>query len=93
MRSSAITLSFLLIGACRVDGYYHPPDSVPESPTTVRVSPTGDDANDGLGMPVRTLKRGIGLAASNAAITTILVDAGRYDLASGETFRTPCRRT
>ncbi len=90
MRSSSIVLPLLLIGACRVDGYYYPPDSPPDSPPevpmTILVSPNGDDANDGLRMPVRTLKRGIGLAASNAAITTILVDAGRYDPASGETF-------
>ncbi len=90
MRSSSITLPLLLISACRVDGYYYPPDSPPDSPpevpTTILVSPNGDDANDGLRMPVRTLKRGIGLAASNAAITTILVEAGRYDPASGETF-------
>jgi hypothetical protein len=85
MRSSLRTVPLLLIAACRVDGYYYPPDSSPE-PTTIQVSPDGDDANDGLMMPVRTLKRGIGLAASNAAITTILVDAGRYDSASGETF-------
>ncbi len=84
-RSSLLTLPLLLIAACRVDGYYVYPDSPPE-PTTVQVSPDGDDANDGLRMPVRTLKRGIGLAASNAEITTILVAAGRYDSASGETF-------
>jgi hypothetical protein len=86
MRSSLLALPLLLMAACRVDGYYVYPDSPPELPTTVRVSPDGDDANDGLRMPVRTLKRGIGLAASDAAITTILVAAGRYDSASGEAF-------
>jgi hypothetical protein len=81
-------MSLMLVAACSVEGHYVLPDvdALPETPTAVHVSPSGDDANDGLERPVRTLKRGVGIAAANAAITGILVAAGRYDAASGETF-------
>jgi hypothetical protein len=82
MRSRLLTLLLPLMAACTVHGYF----TLPEMPTTVQVSPEGDDANDGFNMPVRTLKRGIGIATENTAITAILVAPGRYDAASGETF-------
>src|SRR5215470_9701040 len=48
------------------------PDAAPDAPdppgTVLHVSPTGDDANDGLTMPVKTLKHAIGLAAANSTI-------------------------
>lgn len=59
----------------------------PDPPGTVlHVSPSGDDANDGLTKPVKTLKHAIGLAAQNNQITTIVLAAGRYATAAGETF-------
>lgn len=79
MRSSLLTLLLPLIAACAVHGYF-------TVPTTVQVSPDGDDTNDGFNLPVRTLKRGLGVAAEHATITTILLDPGRYDAASGEAF-------
>jgi hypothetical protein len=56
----------------------------PES--VVLVSTTGDDVHDGLTVPVRTLKRAIGLATANDLITTISLAAGRYSSATGESF-------
>lgn len=53
---------------------------------TVQVATTGDDANDGITAPVKTLKRAIGLAMTDGSITGILMAAGRYDAANGETF-------
>lgn len=53
---------------------------------SLRVSPTGDDANDGLSAPVKTLKHALGLAAANPDITSIVLATGRYAAASGETF-------
>lgn len=85
MRSSLLTLPLPLIAACTVHDYFTLPE-LPELPTAVQVSPDGDDANDGFNMPVRTLKRGIGIATANIEITAIRVAAGRYDAASGETF-------
>jgi hypothetical protein len=59
----------------------------PEQPGTVlHVSPSGDDANDGLTKPVKTLKRAVGLAAANQEIRTIVLATGRYSTAGGETF-------
>ena len=52
----------------------------------VLVSTTGNDANDGITHPVKTLKRGIGIALANGEISKVSVDAGRYDAANGETF-------
>lgn len=53
---------------------------------TVHVSSAGDDANDGVILPVKTLKHAIGIVAENAAITTIALESGRYSSANGETF-------
>src|SRR5215468_143263 len=38
---------------------------------TVQVSTTGDDANDGITEPVKTLKHAIGLALADGEITSI----------------------
>lgn len=77
MRSSFLALPLLLVAACTFD--------LP-LPLTVQVSPDGDDANDGRSMPVKTLRHGIDIATANTSITAILVAAGRYNAASGETF-------
>jgi hypothetical protein len=53
---------------------------------TVQVSTVGNDLNDGITQPVKTLKRGIGLALANGAVSKIEVAPGRYDAANGETF-------
>lgn len=51
--------------------------TLPVPGTTIHVSPTGDDANDGLLTPVKTLKHAIGLAAADPTITgTVLVTGG-----------------
>ncbi|MEO7732106.1 MAG: DUF1565 domain-containing protein [Kofleriaceae bacterium] len=54
--------------------------------TTIRVAGTGDDSNDGITAPVKTLKHAIGLAAANDQITSIVLAPGRYESAAGETF-------
>jgi len=63
-----------------------PPDAPDVPGTVLQVSPTGDDANDGLALPVKTLKHAIGLAAANPQLTKITLAAGRYSTATGETF-------
>jgi hypothetical protein len=64
-----------------------PPADAPEQPAfTIHVAPTGDDANDGLTLPVKTLKHALGLAAANQQLTSIALASGRYSTASGETF-------
>src|SRR5947207_1884829 len=67
-----------------------PIDAAPDAPdlpgTVLNVSPSGDDANDGLTMPVKTLKHAIGLAAANSEIVRIVLASGRYSAATGETF-------
>ena len=52
----------------------------------IQVSPSGDDANDGIAAPVRTLKHAIGLAAANTQIIQIALTAGTYSTSSGEIF-------
>jgi stage V sporulation protein SpoVS len=70
--------------AGRVDA---PSIDAPDPPGTVlHVSPSGDDANDGLTKPVKTLKHAIGLAAANQEIRSIVLASGRYSTAGGETF-------
>jgi hypothetical protein len=59
---------------------YHPPG------TMVQVSSTGDDTNDGVTRPVKTLKRAIDLAATFPEIRAISLRAGRYEAATGEAF-------
>src|SRR5262245_19970866 len=64
-----------------------PPVDAPDPPRTViHVSPSGDDANDGITKPVKTLKHAIGLAAANQEIRSIALENGRYSAATGETF-------
>jgi hypothetical protein len=62
------------------------PATPPDPGTTIHVSPNGDDTNDGLLMPVRTLKHAIGLIAANPTLTAVALAAGRYSPGSGETF-------
>src|SRR5207248_1008571 len=52
--------------------------------TTIHVSGTGDDTNDGLTLPVKTLKRALGIAAASTETATIAIAAGRYTVATGE---------
>lgn len=52
----------------------------------VHVSNTGDDANDGLTLPIKTLKHAIGIAAASTKITKIVLASGHYATAAGETF-------
>jgi len=63
-----------------------PPDAPDPPGSVIRVAPTGDDANDGMTQPVKTLKHAIGLAAANGQITKIVLASGRYATAGGETF-------
>jgi len=75
--------------SCAVAGCGFPrPADVPDDAValTIQVSASGDDANDGLANPVKTLKRAIGLAVANREITMIAVADGRYETATGETF-------
>ena len=59
----------------------------PDQPgTVVHVSNTGDDSNDGLTLPVKTLKHAIGIAAAKSQITKIVLASGHYATATGETF-------
>jgi hypothetical protein len=63
------------------------PADAPDDPRfLLHVSPTGDDANDGIALPVKTLKHALGIAAANKQITKIVLASGRYSGASGETF-------
>lgn len=83
-------LLLLLFTAC---GFPRPADVGDDGGTgspgpgiTIRASPSGDDANDGLTQPVKTLKHAIGLAAANTEITRIVLASGNYSMANGETF-------
>jgi hypothetical protein len=62
------------------------PSNPPDPGTTIHVSPTGDDANDGLLMPVKTLEHAIGLAAADPTLTGIVLAMGTYSAATGELF-------
>ncbi len=94
-----LSVALLLVSAC---GFPRPADvgppsepsdaaqdatDAPEQPgTVVHVSNTGDDSNDGLTLPVKTLKHAIGIAAANMQITKIVLASGHYATATGETF-------
>jgi Protein of unknown function (DUF1565) len=83
---AAGTFLVFLSAAC---GFPRPPDvdgDAADADTIVRVSPGGDDANDGVVQPVRTIKHAIGLAAANAKITSIALATGTYGTLTGETF-------
>lgn len=99
--STPIAVLPILLGACgfprpgNLDSPEDAPGSIPGDATendvaapgtTVHVSSTGDDANDGLIRAVKTLKHAIGIAAENVAVTTIALESGRYSSANGETF-------
>lgn len=87
--SSRIATLLILVAAC---GFPRPLDvasdaDAPDQPgITVHVSSTGDDANDGMTKPVKTLKHAIGIAAANNQVTNIVLASGRYASANGETF-------
>jgi len=83
-------LLLLSLAAC---GFPRPADlpgdaavDTPDPGFVLQVSPSGDDANDGLLQPVKTLKHALGLAAADARITKIVLASGTYSGSSGETF-------
>jgi hypothetical protein len=95
MVSVAHTVTLLLATSC---GFPRPPDvgsdasgdtgGGPAGPgSAIRVSPSGDDSNDGLISPVKTLKHAVGLAAANTQISQIVLTSGTYSMSSGETCR------
>ncbi|HEX3766386.1 MAG TPA: DUF1565 domain-containing protein [Kofleriaceae bacterium] len=91
--AASIALLWLAATAC---GFPRPPDIVGDAPggsdgsagpsVAIHVSPSGDNANDGLTLPVKTLKHAIELAAANTMITQIILATGTYSASSGETF-------
>lgn len=92
-RAVSIALFVLTTAAC---GFPRPLDVLGDAPggsdgpagpiIAIHVSPSGDDSNDGLMLPVKTLKHAIELAAANTQITRIMLAAGTYSTSSGETF-------
>jgi hypothetical protein len=88
-----VVLPVLFFMAC---GFPRPRDVGDDAPgdsgtpidpaASIRVSPSGDDANDGLMQPVKTVKHAIGLAAADRKITHIVLASGTYSMATGETF-------
>jgi len=84
----------LLLAACGFPRPERVGDAGLDAPTdaeippgiSIRVAGTGDDANDGITQPVKTLKHAIGLAAANPAITSIVLATGRYASDGGEIF-------
>lgn len=92
-RSTAMTLPALVVGlvACTVPNPNYRPradasTSDAGTSATINVSITGDDAADGITVPVKTLRRAIALANGSVAIKTIKLSAGKYDVANGESF-------
>jgi hypothetical protein len=93
MKDARLPFALLLfvVTAC---GYPRPadvgddggPGDAPDPGVTIHVSPSGDDASDGLRSPVKTLKHAIGLAAADTKVTLIVLASGVYSAASGETF-------
>lgn len=91
--AASVALLVLTTASC---GFPRPPDVVGDAPVgtdgpagpivAIHVSPSGDDANDGLMLPVKTLKHAIALAAANTQITQIVLATGTYSAATGETF-------
>jgi hypothetical protein len=63
-----------------------PADAYTPPGGTVQVSSTGDDANDGVVKPVRTLRRALAIAAMYTEIRSIAVGAARYSASAGEAF-------
>jgi hypothetical protein len=64
------------------------PDAAPDmgAGKTLQVATSGDDSNDGITKPVKTLKHAIGLALADGSITAIQLASGRYDASNGESF-------
>jgi hypothetical protein len=94
MVSGARIVTLLLATSC---GFPRPPDVVGDAPgdtggetagpgSAIHVSPSGDDSNDGLMSPIKTLKHAIGLAAANTQVSQIVLVTGTYSMSSGETF-------
>lgn len=93
--ASAASMVLVLLTAASC-GFPRPPDLVGDAPggadgsagpiVAIHVSPSGDDANDGMTQPVKTLKHAIGLAIENSQISMITLASGRYSSDSGETF-------
>lgn len=91
--AASVALLWLTTAAC---GFPRPADLVSDAPggsdgstgpiVAIHVSPSGDDANDGLVLPVRTLKHAIGVAAADTMITQIALATGTYSASSGEEF-------
>lgn len=73
-------------GTNPVDGAKPVDGTMPDPKTTIRVSPGGNDAADGLAAPVKTLKRAISIASSNGAIKTIHLEPGKYTSAGEESY-------
>lgn len=85
----ALAAGAALAAACNFPRPADVADDVPadaDPGTTLRVSLSGDDANDGITQPVKTLKHAIGLAAANSKVTAITLASGRYAVAGGEVF-------
>src|SRR5262245_12393026 len=59
---------------------------VPLPGNTIDVTPSGNDANDGVTGPVQTIRRAIAIAAGHREIASIRIAAGIYDAAAGEVF-------
>jgi hypothetical protein len=72
------------IDASAVDAV--PIDATEQPGTVVHVSPTGNDSDDGLNQPVKTIKRAIEIAEATPAITSVALAAGRYAASGGESF-------
>jgi len=93
MKNARLLFALLLLVAAAC-GYPRPadvgddggPGDAPDPGVTIRVSPSGDDASDGLASPVKTLKRAIAIAGTNTEIKTIALAAGRYSVQNGESF-------
>jgi hypothetical protein len=82
----------LLLGlvACSGTDYAHPPSDGAPGVTIHANAEAGDDINDGIAQPVKTLRHALELARANPAVTTIELaggDGGLYDvIKNGETF-------
>jgi hypothetical protein len=93
MKNARLPFALLLVVAAAC-GYPRPadvgddggPGDAPDPGATIRVSPSGLDANDGIAAPVKTLKHAIGLAIADARITRIVLASGTYSAATGEAF-------
>ena len=97
--AASIALFLLTTTAC---GFPRPPDVGGAAPAdagapgesdgstgpvvAIHVSPSGDDSNDGLSLPVKTLRHAIDLAATNPQVTQVALAVGTYSASNGEAF-------